>query len=308
MNQLFILTYNVFWKTLEGVGKKYYCRNNPRNSPRNIPRNNPNDNKNCVKNLAKVIISFSKKIARDNGIISEAVLDFVGLQEIKGYLDIQGINLLNQIKLLYPDFDQYYGVDYSENPDISSDPELKDAKNTALLTIYNRTKYINIKKIYVNLKGINKIKGSEDCRLCMINIFKIIENDQYIIFANCHFPHNKQIINIVKISKVLNELKNIYLNSHVIIVGDFNQNPTKTNINKLMSKSNYTFVDNTNLQQYNNLKTCCENNNYDKWYDQIYVSNNLAKQVKYVLGNITPFNIDNKNYSSDHKPLFCITN
>ena len=293
--KLFILTYNVFWKTLEGIGKKYYCENNS------------NDNKNCVKNLAKVIIYFSKKIARDNGIISEAVLDFIGLQEIKGYLDIQGKNLLNQIKLLYPDFDQYYGVDYSENPNITTDLELKNAKNTALLTIYNRTKYINIKKIYINLLGVNKIKNTDDCRLCMINIFKIIENDQYIIFANCHFPHNKQKINIIKISKVLNELKKEYFNSHVIIVGDFNQDPIKTNINKLMSTSDYKFIDNTHLQQYSKLKTCCENNDYNKWYDQIYISNYLAKQVKYVLGDIMSFNIDNKNYSSDHKPLFCIT-
>jgi len=74
--KLFILTYNVFWKTLEGIGKKYYCENNS------------NDNKNCVKNLAKVIIYFSKKIARDNGIISEAVLDFIGLQESSGWKDI----------------------------------------------------------------------------------------------------------------------------------------------------------------------------------------------------------------------------
>ena len=75
------------------------------------------------------------------------------------------------------------------------------------------------------------------------------------------------------------------------------------------------FIDKTREPANANIKTCCDdpNNNFTKgWYDQIYHTKGLGENIKYVVGDIDKYKINdvgphkNEYYTSDHKPVFAI--
>ena len=267
-NNIYILTYNVFYAAILGDEKLMnHC--------------NINSNNICAKNIANIILNGHRPI------LNVDTLDFILLQEIT---KDQWMYLYKYLDKEDKQFNLKYNI-------IKRDSLPKSGN----ITLYNKIKYKFISKKYTY--WINKNYKNSDPRFIYYNLFKRNSDNKYFLVINLWFPHEQTRV-YKSYSNIIENVKNYmskYKNLNIIIGGDFNYKPKKKDIKNISNNIFYT-IDDIKID----IKTCCFNN-LSYWSDFIFtsISNNIKYFIpdirKYYINKV-----NNNYYASDHLPLYCI--
>ena len=265
-----IISYNISWKTMEGLSKSRINMNDL-----GIACSNDNSQK-CIKNVARFINKYGPDC------------DFIALQEAIVTNYNNKTHNFNNLKI---------GSYFTKKLMKSKNVYISVSKNEHSVTLYSK-KY----KLIYNLNL--DLPNTHNNRLCKGRAGHVLylldtTSKKYVLFINIHSGHgsNSTITTLNNFfSKTLKKIK-LYKDTKIIIAGDFNNNIKHKKLkikNQLMKNNVY--------RPY----TCCNNFKYneDNWidttdfkgkFDNVLSNYKIPTYLKYDLPKFP---------SSDHLPVY----
>jgi hypothetical protein len=271
-NDILVMTYNVYNKALNGTKEMSSCIKNNTNI--------------CIHNMVKWLTIDSKQQISNKYNIKNQYFDIIMLQEvsyIKHWVNIKQIITKYDNNFFYVYDDQIHTTN-------------KLLANTGLITLYNKLKYVYIKKFEFLLTT-----GGRPCIFLLLKRLDIT-NKKYIVCINSHFPHINQYNITNKIILFLDYFiqENKIKTPDIIWGGDFNYTPgiPQTNIFKINNKITNNF-------------TCCDK--YGKNSHYMHSSDHIFTNIKHdkrnrLIGDMSIYkNTNNGNsFISDHLPVMLV--